>query len=72
MDWFDEFINDMCVIEKDAIQKSGEFYEAYRVFARLNGKYTRSTTDFYNTLHDKGFGWKRKKTGRYVCGVRLK
>ena len=53
--WIQQFIEDMCVVGPNEMQKSGEFYTEYRNYCLRNGEYVRSTTDFYTELENAGF-----------------
>ncbi len=59
-DWMGHFLADCCDINKDASEKSGELYQAYRAYCLQNGEFTRSTTDFYSAIEKAGFV--RRKT----------
>ncbi|MCW6665290.1 phage/plasmid primase, P4 family [Aerococcaceae bacterium NML191219] len=71
-DWLNYFLEECCVIDKTANEKSGALYSEYRAFCLRNGEFTRSTSDFYSALESEAF--KRKKTmkGSFVYGLRLK
>lgn len=71
-DWLSDFINEKCEVSREFIQKSGEFYQEYRLYCQKNGEFTRSTTDFYAALNKAGFARKRTKTGSFLYGIRLK
>ena len=71
-DWLSEFFADKCIMDEDAIEKSGDFYGAYRMYCMQTGEYIRSTADFYAALESNGFYRFRKNSGRYIKGVRLK
>ena len=70
--WMQQFIDDMCLIDKDAVQKSGEFYNEYRNYCLRNGECTRSTTDFYAELENLGFFRKKSNKGTFIYGISIK
>ena len=70
--WMQQFIDDMCLIDKDAVQKSGEFYNEYRNYCLRNGEFTRSTTDFYTELENLGFIRRKTKQGINIYGISIK
>ena len=53
-------------------EKSGELYQEYRSYTVRMGEFTRGNVDFYSALDLAGFGRRRKKTGNYIVGLRLK
>lgn len=71
-DWFSQFLEECCELDKTYTEKSGELYTEYRAYCLRNGEYTRSTTDFYATLEQAGFDRKRNNKGNFVLGLRLK
>ncbi len=70
-DWLSHFLDDCCEVAAPYTEKSGELYSAYRAFCARTGEYTRSTTDFYKALDQRGFERSRKKNGVLVYGLRL-
>ena len=62
-DWLSHFLEECCDTGESFIEKSGELYAAYRAFCARTGEYTRSTTDFYKALDQRGFDRSRKKNG---------
>ncbi len=70
-DWFSHFLEDCCDVDKTYEEKSGDLYAAYRAFCARNGDYTRSTTEFYNEVENRGFLRYRNAKGRYVKGLKL-
>ena len=70
-DWLSHFLDDCCEVAEPYTEKSGELYSAYRAFCARTGEYTRSTTDFYKALDQRGFARSRKKNGVLVYGLRL-
>lgn len=70
--WLQQFIDDMCIIDKKAMQKSGEFYTEYRNYCLRNGEYCRSTTDFYTELENAGFERKKLMSGMHIRGISIK
>ena len=71
-DWMGHFLADCCDIDKDASEKSGELYQAYRAYCLQNGEFTRSTTDFYSAIEKAGFVRRKTRSGIMVHGLRLK
>ena len=70
-DWFSHFLEDCCETDKTYEEKSGDLYAAYRAFCARNGDYTRSTTEFYNEVENRGYQRYRNAKGRYVKGLKL-
>ena len=70
-DWLTHFLEECCVVEEDAMAKSGEVWDSYKAFCARMGDFTRSTTEFYTALENKGFGRRRQMNGRFVLGLRL-
>ena len=52
--------------------KWGELYEEYRAYCLRTGEYPRNSVDFASTLDKAGFIRKKKKTGMWVQGMKLK
>ena len=71
-DWLTHFLEECCELGEDFHEKSGEFYSTYRAFCLSNGDFTRSTTEFYNALEQRGFERKKRRDGRFIVGVKLK
>ena len=71
-DWLTHFLEECCVVEEGAVEKSGEIWDSYRAFCARTGEFVRSTTEFYTALENRGFGRMRKKDGRFVLGMKLK
>ena len=71
-DWLGKFMEDRCELDSGYKQKSGEFYAEYRAYALSTGEYARSTTDFYNALHQMGFERLKNREGSFIHGLRLK
>ena len=70
-DWMSAFLEDRCEIGSFT-EKSGELYIQYRAYCDLMGEFTRSTTEFYTELSNRGYEKKKTKTGAIVSGLRLK
>ena len=70
-DWMAHFLDACCVVEDGREEKSGELYSAYRAFCSRSGEYTRSTTEFYNTLSQRGFQRTKTRNGIIVRGIEL-
>ena len=71
-DWFANFLEECCDVDKTYTQKSGELYTEYRAYCMRNGEYTRSTTDFYTALDLAGFMKHKTNKGSVISGLRLK
>ena len=71
-DWFSNFLDDCCEVDKTFVQKSGELYQEYRSYCARNGEYTRSTSDFYAALELGGFNKEKNYKGSFIHGLRLK
>ncbi len=70
-DWMSAFLEDCCDIGSFT-EKSGELYIQYRAYCDRMGEFTRSTTEFYTELSNRGYEKKKTKTGSIVSGLRLK
>lgn len=70
-DWFSHFVDECCEVGDGFVEKSGDFYAAYRAFCARVGDFTRSTTDFYNEVESRGFSRQRNSNGRFVIGIKL-
>lgn len=71
-DWLSQFLEDCCEVGDGLEQKSGELYEEYRAYCMRTGEYPRNSVDFASTLDKAGFTRKKKKTGMWVQGMKLK
>lgn len=71
-DWFSQFLDECCEVDKVFTEKSGEVYSAYRECCMRTGDYIRSTTDFYTALENAGFTRRRSKSGTIIYGLKLK
>lgn len=70
-DWMSAFLEDCCELGSFT-EKSGELYIQYRAYCDRMGEFTRSTTEFYTELTNRGYEKKKTKTGSIVSGLRLK
>ena len=70
-DWLTHFLEECCETGEDLSVPSGELYESYRAFCLRTGDFARSTSEFYSVMEQRGFERMRRKTGRYVLGLRL-
>ena len=70
-DWMSAFLEDCCEVGSFT-EKSGELYIQYRAYCDRMGEFTRSTTEFYTELQNRGFSKKKTKNGAIVQGLRLK
>ena len=71
-DWLTHYLDECCIVESGAVQKSGELYSDYRAYCLRVGEFARSTTEFYNALDIRGFMRKKTKTGNFILGLKLK
>ena len=71
-DWLTHYLDECCIVESGAVQKSGELYSDYRAYCLRVGEFARSTTEFYNDLDIRGFMRKKTKTGNFILGLKLK
>lgn len=71
-DWLSHFMDECCETGESFSEKSGELYASYRAFCARTGEYTRSTSDFYKALDQRGFERSRKKNGVVIYGLRLR
>ena len=70
-DWMAHFLEACCVVEDGREEKSGELYSAYRAYCARSGDYARSTTEFYNSLDQRGFQRVKTRAGIIVRGLAL-
>lgn len=71
-DWMSHFLDECCETGDGLENKSGELYEEYRAYCLRTGEYTRSNADFALELGKRGFNRKRKNSGMWVQGIRIK
>ena len=70
-DWLGHFIDECCELGPEYQERSGEIYQAYRIYCGRTGEYVRSTADFYNALDTLGVERKRTMNGVMARGIRL-
>ena len=70
--WFSQFLEECCEIDKSYSEKSGDVYSSYREYCMRVGDYTRSTTDFYTALEGAGFNRHKTKNATMILGLKLK
>lgn len=70
-DWLTHFFEDCCELGEDLEAKSGMVYQEYRAFCARTGEFTRSTTEFYNALEQRGIKKKKTRAGIMLLGLRL-
>ena len=70
--WFSQFLDECCEIDKSYSEKSGDVYSSYREYCMRVGDYTRSTTDFYTALEGAGFNRHKTKNATMILGLKLK
>lgn len=70
-DWLTHFFEDCCELGECLEAKSGMVYQAYRAFCARTGEFTRSTTEFYNALEQRGIKKKKTRAGIMLLGLRL-
>lgn len=70
-DWLTHFFEDCCELGEGLEAKSGMVYQAYRAFCARTGEFTRSTTEFYNALEQRGIKKKKTRAGIMLLGLRL-
>lgn len=70
-DWFNHFINDCCDVDDNLRESSSKLYSNYRNYCLKTGEYARSTTDFYETLRNKGFNIFTFNKIKFVKGLKL-
>ena len=70
--WFSQFLDECCEIDKSYSEKSGDVYSSYREYCIRVGDYTRSTTDFYTALEGAGFNRHKTKNATMILGLKLK
>ena len=70
-DWLTHFLTDCCRLSPELTSKSGQLYDTYRAYCARVGEFTRSTSEFYHALEQRGVSRKRNKNGVTVYGVAL-
>ncbi len=70
-DWMSHFLDECCEIGGAYEEKSGELYAAYRAYCARSGEFTRSTSEFYKSLEQRGFIRHRTSKARLVRGLKL-
>lgn len=70
-DWMTHFLDDCCETGEGFEAKSGELYASYRAYCARSGEFTRSTTEFYSCLEQRGFVRRRRTKGVFVLGLKL-
>ena len=70
-DWMSHFLDECCEVNDGLEEKSGELYASYRAYCARSGEFTRSTTEFYKSLEQRGFVRHKRKNGRFVLGLKL-
>ena len=70
-DWLSHFLEECCKVGEDLCEKSGEVYDAYRAFCARTGDFTRSTTEFYNAIEQRGCKRLKRRDGRFIMGLQL-
>jgi phage/plasmid-associated DNA primase len=71
-DWMKQFLEECCDVAEGLEQKSGELYQAYRAYCLRSGEFSRNNANFAAELDKIGLTRKKKKTGMWVQGCRLK
>ena len=71
-DWLSQFMEDCCEVQDGLEQKSGDLYQEYRAYCLRTGEYARNNADFTAALEKRGFMRKKKKSGMWVQGLKLK
>lgn len=71
-DWLSHFIDECCEVDNNLEVKSSELYEEYRAFCLRTGEYTRNKADFASSIEKAGYQRKKKNTGMWVLGIRIK
>ena len=71
-DWLSHFMEECCETGDDYHEKSGDVYSNYRIYCAKTGEFTRSTTEFYNALEQRGFKRLKRRDGNYIMGLKMK
>lgn len=67
-DMLGRFIEECCIVDKDARVATGDIYRAYTIWAKESGEYILAKTSFGKRISDRGFlSCKVKKTGQNLC-----
>lgn len=70
-DWLSHFLEDCCVVGDEYTEGSGAVYRKYREHCASVGEFTRSTTEFYNAIEQRGFKRMKRRDGRFIIGLKL-
>lgn len=71
-DWIQNFIDEVCVTNKDYTCTSGRLISAYRAWAMRSADNVKSSADFKAALNAAGYPSRKTKAGVYVYGLRIK
>ena len=71
-DWMTHFLEECCETGEGYEEKSGELYATYRAYCARTAEFTRSTTEFYSSLEQRGFARHKRKKGIFILGLRIK
>ena len=70
--WLEHFLDDCCDIGEACSERSGKLYEEYRAYCQRTGEFTRSTTEFYAAVEQRGFVRVKKRAGIIILGLKLR
>jgi putative DNA primase/helicase len=71
MDVLAGFIDDCCILSKEAFAKASDLYAAYRAWCEKSGEHPMSLRTFGTRLGDRGFEKKRIASGIHWYGLGL-
>ena len=66
-----QFINDKCIIKKEARTKQTSLYESYRNYCQDNGFIYLRNTEFYKRILSLGYEKKTKDGYPYIVGIEV-
>lgn len=70
-DWLGQFLDECCEIREDYSVGAGQLLSAYRGYCQTSHEFTRRTDELKAALEERGFFWKKTKTGNFYYGLRL-
>jgi P4 family phage/plasmid primase-like protien len=71
-DWLSHYLDECCDVDEKLQEKSGAVYSDYRAFCLRTGEFTRSTTEFYNALEQRGFKRVKRRDATWILGLKLR
>lgn len=69
-DWLQNFLNEVCDVERKYNTSSGALYDWYRRWCDRTGEFTRKAAEFKTAMQAAGFTYHKRQRGIFVYGVR--